>query len=126
MAEGLARHLFGSRATVASAGSWPVRVHPEAVAALADLGIDISGHASKSVRSIDLATVDTIITLCADEICPVVPGATFERLHWPLADPAAAPPWQAPERFRATRDELIWRLKAFGQERGLLEHSVAP
>src|SRR5579862_2822392 len=121
MAEGLARHLYGDRATIASAGHLPVQVHPEAIAALADLGLDISGQWSKSVDTIDLRQVTVVITLCADEVCPVVPGAAFERLHWPLADPAAAPAAEMAARFRATRDDLARRLEAFGRERGLLD-----
>lgn len=121
MAEGLSRRLFGSRALVQSAGSFPARVHPEAIAALADLGIDISTQSSKSVQSIDLTQVDVVITLCADEVCPVVPGAKFERLHWPLTDPAAAPAREMAARFRETRDEIARRLDAFGRERGLLD-----
>jgi arsenate reductase len=124
MAEGLARSLFGGRATVMSAGSMPARVHPQAIAALAELGIDISKQSSKSVAAIDLRQVDLVITLCADEVCPVVPGATFERLHWPLADPAGAISREAAARFRATRDELQRRLDAFGRERGLIDRET--
>jgi arsenate reductase len=124
MAEGLARSLFGGRASVTSAGSMPARVHPRAIAALAELGIDISQQSSKSVAVIDLRQVDVVITLCADEVCPVVPGATFERLHWPLADPAGAIPTEAAARFRATRDELQRRLEAFGRERGLIDRET--
>ena len=118
MAEGLARRLFGDRAVIQSAGSRPAFVHPRAIAALGEVGIDISAHESKSVDAIDLASVDLIITLCADEVCPVVPGR-IERLHWPLPDPAGA--WHdADQRFRETRDELQRRLEALGRERGLL------
>lgn len=124
MAEGLSRRLFGARATVQSAGSFPARVHPEAIAALSELGIDTSTQFSKSVQSIDLTQVDVVITLCADEVCPVVPGGRFERLHWPLADPAAAPAREMAARFRATRDDLAGRLEAFGRERGLLERDA--
>lgn len=118
MAEGLARHLFGDRAIVQSAGSAPADVRPQAVAAMAEIGIDISSQRSKSVDTIDLRTVDIVITLCAEEICPVVPGRV-ERLHWPLSDPAAAPAAEAPARFRAVREELRSRLETFGRERGL-------
>jgi arsenate reductase len=120
MAEGLARSLFGDRAEVASAGSMPARVHPDAIAALAEIGLDISSHASKSVHAIDLTKVNVVITLCADEVCPVVPGAAFDRLHWPLPDPASAPSADVVRRFRETRDELRRRIEAFGRERGLL------
>jgi len=126
MAEGLARSLFAGRASVMSAGSMPARVHPQAISALAEVGIDISQQSSKSVAAIDLRQVDLVITLCADEVCPVVPGSTFERLHWPLADPAAAVPAEAAGRFRATRDELRRRLEVFGRERGLIDRETAP
>jgi len=126
MAEGLARSLFGGRADVKSAGSMPARVHPRAIAALAEVGIDISQQSSKPVAAIDLTQVDTVITLCADEVCPIVPGATFERLHWPLADPAGAIPTDAAARFRATRDELQRRLEAFGRDRGLIDRGTTP
>jgi arsenate reductase len=120
MAEGLARSLFAGRALVTSAGSMPARVHPQAIAALAEVGIDISQQSSKSVAAIDLTHIDVVITLCADEVCPVVPRAAFERLHWPLVDPAGAIPSESAARFRATRDELQRRLEAFGRERGLI------
>ena len=119
MAEGLARALFGARAEVQSAGSAPTSVNPHAVAALADLGIDMTGQRSKSIQDVDPAAADVVITLCADEVCPVVPGRV-ERLHWPLADPAGASPDEAPARFRAVRDEIRRRLEAFGRERGLI------
>ncbi len=119
MAEGIARHLFGKRASVQSAGSAPTRVNPNAIAALAELDIDISGHTSTAVADVDPGSVDLVITLCVEEVCPVFPGRV-ERLYWPLPDPAAAPPEEALTRFRQARDELRTRLEAFGRERGLL------
>ena len=71
LAEGLARALFGDRVRVQSAGSEPAFVHPLAKVVLAELGIDASAQSSKSVQSIDPSTVDTVITLCAEEVCPV-------------------------------------------------------
>ena len=109
MAEGLARARFGDRVEVASAGSVPTRVNPHAVAAMAEIGIDISAHRSKSVGDIGAGDFDLIVTLCADEVCPVVPGRVA-RLHWPLPDPANAPPDQAPARFREVRDLIRARL----------------
>ena len=123
MAEGLARSLFADRADLQSAGSMPARVHPEAIAALAEIGLDISRQFSKSVHAIDLTRVTVVITLCADEVCPVVPGATFERVHWPLPDPAGAVGADMARRFRETRDELRRKIEAFGQERGLIGHA---
>src|SRR3546814_9536388 len=74
MAEGLARTLLDGRATVASAGSQPSQVNPYAVEAMAEIGIDISGQHSKSVADIDPASVDVVVTLCAEEVCPTLPG----------------------------------------------------
>jgi len=123
MAEGLARHLFGDRASVQSAGSNPTRVNPNAIAALAELGIDATGQTSKLVDDIPAESVDVVITLCAEEVCPVYPGR-IERLHWPLPDPAGAPPADAVDdtlqRFRDVRDMLKTRLEAFGRDRGLM------
>jgi arsenate reductase len=119
MAEGVARRLFGDRAVIQSAGSSPAFVHSQAIAALAEIGIDTKSHKSKSVTTIDFANVDLVITLCADEVCPVVP-ARVEKLHWPLADPAGAPAALVADRFRETRDELQRRLTELGKSRGLL------
>ena len=120
MAEGLARQLLGTNVEIMSAGSSPSRVSPLAIEALAELGIDIAHHRSKSVENIDAGGVDLVITLCADEVCPVFLGRA-KRLHWPLPDPAAASPETAPQRFREVRDELrkkILALKAKLQPQG--------
>lgn len=115
MAEGLARTLFGGLVRVQSAGSAPSRVNPHAIAAMREIGIDITHQHSKSVDAIDPASVDAVITLCAEEVCPLWPGA-FARTHWPLADPASgeanAPAATVAARFRAVRDELRFRLWA--------------
>lgn len=119
MAEGLARQLFpGLR--IQSAGSRPSRVHPFALEALAEQGINAEGQVSKSVQTIDPATVDLVITLCAEEVCPLFLGGA-ERLHWPIPDPASEDPTLTPEdlraRFRAARDELRRRLEQLRAER---------
>jgi len=124
MAEGLARQLFGDRARIQSAGSFPAFVHPRAIEALGELGIDTGGHYSKSVDEIDLDRVDLIITLCADEVCPVV-ASRVEKLHWPLPDPARQPSRRQPDAFRAVRDDLRQRLEALGRERDLLQERQA-
>jgi len=122
MAEGLARQMFPGF-HIQSAGSRPSRVNPYAIEVLAELGIDASAQSSKSVQDIDPATVDLVITLCAEEVCPIFLGKA-ERLHWPIPDPASDDPSLGPdqlrERFRAGRDEIRRRLEAFGIERGLL------
>ena len=87
MAEGLARAMLGPEVTVESAGSAPSRLNPLAVEAMAELGIDISGQRSKPVDEIDTDGLDLVVTLCAEEVCPVLPGRV-RRLHWPVADPA--------------------------------------
>ena len=115
MAEGLARAMFGDRAEVASAGSAPSRVNPLAITAMAEAGIDISAQRSKSVDEVGAAGFDLVITLCVDEVCPIVPGRV-KKLHWPLPDPAAAPPDQALEKFRHVRDEIARRLRTLEPE----------
>ena len=96
-------------------------MNPHAIAALAEVGIDASAHSSKSVADIDPATVDLVITLCAEEVCPAFLGRA-ERLHWPIPDPASDDPELTPEdlrvRFRAARDEIARRLEALGRDRG--------
>lgn len=119
MAEGLARHILGSRARVTSAGSRPTRVNPYAVTAMAEIGIDIGGQRAKSVDDIDHDTVDMVITLCADEVCPVLPGRV-RRLHWPIEDPAVdddgVPPERILERFRLARDRIRSRIYSLREE----------
>ena len=110
MAEGLARAHFGDMVRVQSAGSLPSAVNPFAMAALAEVGIDIAGQRSKSVAEIDAGAVDVVITLCAEEVCPVFPRRV-KKIHWPLPDPAAEPPLASPmEAFRDVRDELARRI----------------
>ena len=113
MAEGLARARLGEGVEVLSAGSQPSKVNPYAIEAMAELGIDISGHRSKSVDEIDAAGLDLVVTLCAEEVCPVLPVRT-RRLHWPIPDPASTDPALSPEdlrqRFRTARDQIQARI----------------
>jgi arsenate reductase len=111
LAEGIARAVAPPEVSVWSAGSQPTRVRPEAIAALAEIGIDISGYRSKSVAEIAAAQVDTVITLCGEEECPVFLGKA-RRLHWGLPDPAAVAGDGSArlEAFRQVRDELRRRL----------------
>jgi arsenate reductase (thioredoxin) len=116
MAEGLLRHDGGDRFDVFSAGTRPTTVRPEAIAALAELGIDISGQRSKSVDEFAGREFDFVITVCdhAAEACPTFPGKT-QRIHWSFEDPAAVE-GSAEERlaaFRRIRDQIRERLKAF-------------
>lgn len=126
MAEGLARHLLGAHADVMSAGSQPKQVNPHAIAAMAELGIDISQQQSKSVDAFDPATIGMVITLCAEEVCPILP-AKVKILHWPIADPAAATSDQSAgeilTRFRTARDQIKARLEVL---RGLLDLPEGP
>lgn len=114
MAEGLARSMFGDRATVQSAGSAPSRVNEYAIEAMREVGVDLTAHRSKSVDSIDPASVDLVITLCAEEVCPVFLGTT-RRLHWPIPDPASSDPALSRDemlaRFRAARDTIRQKLE---------------
>ncbi|HNU67907.1 MAG TPA: arsenate reductase ArsC [Myxococcota bacterium] len=114
IAEGLARSMVPPGVNVLSAGSSPTFVRPEAIAVLKEIGIDISGQRSKSVTEIPPDLVDTVITLCGEQECPLFLGRAT-RLHWGLEDPAAV---QGSEEgrlnaFRRTRDELISRLAEF-------------
>ncbi len=110
MAEGLARHILGGAVRVQSAGSAPTRVNPYAVRAMAEVGIDISGQRSKPVSEIDPGSVDLVVTLCAEEVCPAFLGDAL-RVHWGLPDPAAVTdPDARRAAFRRTRDELRRRL----------------
>jgi protein-tyrosine-phosphatase len=114
MAEGIARSLVPPGIAVWSAGSSPTRVRSEAISVMREIGIDISGYRAKSVSEIPPAEVDTVITLCAEEVCPLFFGSA-ERHHWPLPDPAAAEGTEE-ERlaaFRETRDELRSRIDGF-------------
>ena len=117
LAEALGRELAPPGVRVESAGSHPWRVHPMAVRVLAEAGLDISGARSKPVTEVPVASADTVITLCAEEVCPITPPGV-RRLHWPFPDPSEA--WSEPEqlaRFRETRDALRERIAAFFAER---------
>jgi len=112
MAEGIARSLSPQGVTVSSAGSAPSSVRPQAIRVLKEIGVDISGHRSKGLYSIDAASVDAVITLCAEEVCPVFLGKAH-RVHWGLPDPAAVTGTEETrlDAFRSVRDELLLRLK---------------
>jgi arsenate reductase len=116
MAEGLLRHEAGDRFEVFSAGTRPTSVRPEAIEAMAEIGIDISTHRSKSVDEFVGQDLDYVITVCsnAKETCPVFPGAT-RRLHWPFDDPAAVEGSDAVREaaFRRIRDQIHGRIMVF-------------
>ena len=92
MAEGILRNVAGDVLDVQSAGSEPTGfVHPLAIRALADIGIDISSHTSKHMDEFLSGNVETVITVCdnANQVCPAFPGQA-NRHHWPFPDPAKA------------------------------------
>jgi len=113
MAEGLFRAAAGDRYEVHSAGTKPSLVRPEAIAVMAEIGIDLSGHRSKSVDEFAGVPFDLVITVCdnANEICPVYPGTTT-RLHWPFEDPAEVAGMQEVREaaFRKVRDQIRARI----------------
>lgn len=117
MAEGLLRHDAGDRFEVESAGTKSSSVRPEAIAAMRELGIDISAHRSKSVTEFDGQNFDVVITVCdhARETCPVFFG-TAHRLHHSFEDPPPPSVGSDEQRlaiFRRVRDELRQYLADF-------------
>jgi arsenate reductase len=114
MAEGLLRHIAGDQFEVFSAGTRPVGLNPNAVAAMAEIGIDIAGRRSKSVDELAGQQFDYVFTVCdnARESCPIFPGAG-KRLHHSFEDPAAAPRDQQAVIFRKVRDQIAERLREF-------------
>jgi arsenate reductase (thioredoxin) len=116
MAEGLLRHDAGDRFEAFSAGTRPSRVRPEAIEVMHELGIDISGHRSKSVDEFMNQLFDYVLTVCdnAKESCPVFPGKTI-TMHCGFEDPAAfeGSPDERLAHFRRVRDELRDYLSTF-------------
>jgi arsenate reductase (thioredoxin) len=112
MAEGLARKYAGPDTTAQSAGSHPSSVNPLSIRAMAELGIDISTHTSKSIASIDLNTIDMVITLCAEEVCPQLPK-NVRHLYWPMPDPYLMGRGDEDQivHFRNIRDTLKKRIQ---------------
>lgn len=114
MAEGLLRHLGGARYDVHSAGTEATRVRPDAVAVMAELGVDISGQESKTLQRYLGEPFEYIITVCddANETCPVFPGAE-NRLHWSFEDPSGATGDDEQRRamYRRVRDGIRARIE---------------
>lgn len=116
MAEGILRTDGGGRFEVFSAGTKASFVRPEAIQAMAEIGIDLSGHRSKNVDEFIRQEFDFVITVCdhANEICPVFPGKT-QRIHHSFEDPPAPGVEDDETRlsiFRRVRDEIrIWMRK---------------
>ncbi len=110
MAEGILQQALGPEFEVASAGSKPAGyVHPLAIKALAEIGIDISANTSKHLGTFLNQAVETVITVCgnADQVCPVFPGQV-NRHHYPFDDPAHAEAAEEEQMavFRRVRDEI--------------------
>lgn len=114
MAEGWARLLGGADVAVESAGIEAHGKNPRALAVMAEKGVDISDQESTVVDDAMLARADVVVTVCghADEMCPTLP-TSVRKIHWPLADPAKATGSEEEimAAFRATRDEVEWRVR---------------
>ncbi len=126
MAEGILKSAAGEILNVQSAGSNPAGyVHPLAIKALGEIGIDISSNSSKHMNEFLQQDVETVITVCgnADQACPVYPGQV-NRFHWPFFDPAKAEGSEEDiyEKFKTVRDEIQKVFTDYGKERvGLIE-----
>lgn len=116
MAEALMRQAWGGDFDIASAGTHASFVRPEAIEAMAEIGIDISGHRSKSVAEFAGQEFAYVFTVCdhARDNCPVFPGGG-ERIHWGFEDPAAATgsPAERLAAFRRIREEIAARIRGF-------------
>lgn len=119
MAEGWLRHLAGDRFDVFSAGTHPVGLNPGSVEAMAEVGIDISQHRSKSATEFTAMPIDYVITVCdrAKETCPRWSGAV-RLIHWSFDDPAALPDAaECRQVFRRVRDEIAKAIRQFLSDR---------
>jgi arsenate reductase len=119
MAEGLLRHIAGDRFEVHSAGTLPSGLSELTVAAMHEIGIDVSRQWSKHVDDFEGQSFNYVITVCdtAKESCPVFPGG--EQLHWSIEDPSDIEARGVPlvEAFRIAREELRKRIETFAAER---------
>ncbi len=118
MAEGLARKDAPPKWRIFSAGAQPTLVHPLAIEVMNELDIDISKARSKGLDDVPIDEADYVVTLCKEQVCPVVPKSV-EHLDWALDDPAAVPDqirFQMDE-FRAARDEIKLRLEDFWKDK---------
>jgi arsenate reductase (thioredoxin) len=121
LAEGLLRAALGDAYQVASAGSKPAGyVHPLAIKAMAEIGLDISAHTSKHMNEFLSQDVETVITVCgnADQACPMFPGQ-LNRHHWGFDDPAHATGTEEEQLqvFRRVRDEIRRVFEAYAAGR---------
>ena len=118
MAEGFARAMAPAHIRVYSAGSAPARLNPYAVQVMQEAGIDISFQYSKSADDIPQEEIETVITLCAEEVCSVF-RLSVERLHWPFNDPAAETGSEESvlAGFRRVRDEIRAAVETYFRQR---------
>lgn len=116
IAEGLLRHMAGDRFEVVSAGTEKTRVHPLAIEAMREIGVDVSGQTSKTLDAFAGEQFDYVITVCdrANESCPMFPGHG-RRIHWSFDDPSAAvgSDEQRLRAFRTVRDAIRQQLRLF-------------
>lgn len=123
LAEGLAREIF-LNSEIQSAGSHPGKLNPFAVEVMKEIGVDISKQFSKSTNDLKpgfLANLDYVITLCAEEVCPVLPSQRAKKLHFPFPDPASKELLSDDvmlKRFREARDNIKTRLLELKREIG--------
>lgn len=116
IAEGLLRDTADDRFEVFSAGTHPSRVHPNAMAVMEEIGIDISGHSSDGIDLYLDRGINTVITVCdhANQSCPTFPG-DVERIHWSIPDPFYG--WDLDsdqlDNFRETRNNIQERINAY-------------
>src|SRR5689334_14089662 len=113
MAEALLRNFAGDRYEVLSAGTAPKRLHPQTVATMKEIGIDVSQQRSKDVGEFQGEKFDYVITVCdrAKEHCPIFPGAA--PIHWGFDDPAEESPHNQARMFRHVREEIVQRIRLF-------------
>ena len=121
MAEGLAKKILGSAYNIQSAGSEPSgKVNPLAVEVMNEIGIDVSIHHSKAIDDLSkdfLDNLDYVITLCAEEVCPVLPTKA-NKLHWPNPDPAAVTGSHSQQlaAFRMARENISKSIETLKQQ----------
>jgi len=126
LAEGLVNALYGDRFEAVSGGTTATRVHPAAIQAMAEIGIDISGHHSKSIDVFEGRRFDYVVMVCDDKQadCPFFPGGK-EQIHHAFEDPAACTGTdeEVLACFRKSRDAIrVWIEEMF--VRGILELTV--
>jgi arsenate reductase len=114
MAEGWGNKFAGPHVTIYSAGSEPKVVNPLAIEVMKEVGVSLLEHHSKSIEELPIESIDTVITLCAEEVCPVFPGPLSQE-HWPHPDPAdsSEDAEEQKENFRRVRDLLKEKIKTY-------------